>query len=65
MKKEKLDEFHLHELVDRLHCIRMMYEDMIVNHPAAALIIDDVNKVGNKLTKLYLLAGETSSKMFD
>jgi hypothetical protein len=53
-----IDEFHKHELLDRVHCINEMYQVLISDHPAADLIRAEIDAVGGMLADLYQKAGE-------
>jgi hypothetical protein len=41
LKDGEIDEFHLHELLDRLHTLQNMWENIIQNHPACGILIKD------------------------
>lgn len=32
--EEELDSYHYHEVVDRIHCVRVMLEELLTDHPA-------------------------------
>jgi hypothetical protein len=65
MTKPKLDEFHYHEMTDRLHVIMSMIDDHLVQHPVAKLdkkinkLIDEAN---DKLAEAYQIAGNLEIK---
>ncbi len=55
------DEFHAHEVIDRLHITQAMLEEMFYNHPFVtehdelkSMIVD----AQNSLAKAYQLAAE-------
>ena len=58
---EELDEFHAHEVLDRLHLICSMVDDFLLSHPyvtqnveiEAAIIDAEAN-----LTRAYQMVGE-------
>jgi hypothetical protein len=60
MKKPKLDEFHYHEMTDRLNVVMMVIENNLTQHPVAKLnkdiqnLIDDAH---DKLFEAYQLSG--------
>lgn len=53
----EIDQFHVHELLDRLHVIRVMFNDFVSDHPAAVLVAEDVEHVCRKLSSLYQKVG--------
>jgi hypothetical protein len=60
-KKPKLDEFHYHEMTDRLNVVMMVIENNLTQHPVAKLnkdiqkLIDEAN---DKLAEAYQIAGK-------
>lgn len=56
----KLDEFHYHEMLDRLSVVISIVDSALVQHPVAKLdkniqqLIDEANE---KLSEAYQLAG--------
>ncbi|WP_136420405.1 hypothetical protein [Herbaspirillum sp. ST 5-3] len=52
-----IDEFHKHELLDRIHCLNEMFDSLILNHPAAVLMQKELEKAAESLGKLYQKAG--------
>jgi hypothetical protein len=42
---KQLDELHYHEMIDRLHCVDSMIEELLVNHPCAVLVPKHLEKV--------------------
>lgn len=56
----KLDEFHYHEMLDRLSVVISIVDSVLVQHPVAKLdkniqqLIDEANE---KLSEAYQLAG--------
>jgi hypothetical protein len=61
----KLDEFHYHEMTDRLSVIMMVIENNLTQHPVAKLnkdiqtLIDEAN---DKLAEAYQIAGNLEIK---
>lgn len=53
----KINKFHLHELMDRIHCVSTMFDELIRDHAAASLIQKDIDNVSSGLGKLYQKAG--------
>jgi hypothetical protein len=58
----EVDEFHKHELMDRIHCINMMFNELILTHPAAPSVKEKIDKAENALAELYSAAGEERFK---
>lgn len=57
----KIDKYHKHELCDRMHVVREMFETHIAEHPAATLFDKKkLAKVKKLLGELYQDAGEIS-----
>lgn len=52
--KDKLDQFHYHEALDRLHVVMSTINDHILQHPVCKL----EKKVGNKVDKALILLFE-------
>ena len=66
--KDKLDKFHYHEILDRLHVSMSTLDDHILQHPVCKLEKGISKKVEDALTLLfqaYQEAGEISYKKFD
>ena len=55
---DEIDKYHLHELMDRLHCMDIMFSELICNHPAADLMRDEMNKLSEALADAYQRSGE-------
>lgn len=56
MNKQKLDQFHYHEMMDRSHFIQFMMEEMLRDHPVAHEypdIRDKLNEAGEALGEVY------------
>lgn len=51
------DEFSKHELLDRVHTVNMMFDELVVDHPAAALLRKEIDEVAAHLAALYQQAG--------
>ena len=62
----KLDEFHYHEMLDRLSVVMNLVDDALVQHPVAKLdkdiqrLIDEANE---KLSEAYQLTGGLRANM--
>jgi len=57
--KPTLDQFHWHEMLDRLHVVKCMFDDFILSHPCAdhkALKLP-IEAVADSLYVLYQHAG--------
>ena len=57
-KKPKLDKFHYHEMLDRLHVTMSMIDDHLQQHPVAKIetdIKDLIAKAQDKLWESYQL----------
>jgi hypothetical protein len=39
--EQRLDKYHLHELLDRLHIMQNIWESTIQNHPACETLMKD------------------------
>lgn len=60
-----LDRFHLHELVDRIHCVQKMLDHLLQSHPAGHLVAEELEATQEKLGDAYQKAGEISFEMFE
>ena len=49
---KELDQFHYHEIVDRLHCLSEMWSSLITDHPACESVL------GPKAEAVQKLIGE-------
>jgi hypothetical protein len=61
MGKEKLDQFHNHELLDRLHVTLSYCDSFLLDHPVAQSnkkIKKKLSKAISILSEAYQLAGE-------
>lgn len=57
-KTRELDEFHYHELTDRLHCLSEMWGSLIIDHPACPSVLGDKADAVQKLIgECYQIAG--------
>lgn len=66
--KDKLDQFHYHEMLDRLHVLMSTLDDHILQHPVCKLEKEISKKVDDALTLLfqaYQEAGKISYEKFD
>lgn len=53
-----LDKGHYHELCDRVHCIREMWNSLIEDHPACAGVLGELSeKVMDAMGDCYQTAG--------
>lgn len=48
-----IDTGHLLELTDRSHCLNMMFENLVAEHPAAKLVAGDIEAVRVAINDLY------------
>ena len=66
--KELLDEFHYHEMLDRLHMILSISEDHLLQHPVAKVERDvkqNIEKALEHLAEAYQITGNISHKRFN
>jgi hypothetical protein len=59
-KKIKLDKYHYHEMLDRLHVVMSMVDDHLQQHPVAKIeleIKDLISEAQDKLAEAYQLVG--------
>ena len=59
-KKIKLDKYHYHEMLDRLHVIQCMIDDHLQQHPVAKIETDIKNLISeaqDKLSEAYQITG--------
>ena len=66
--KDKLDQFHYHEALDRLHVIMSTIDDHLIQHPVCKLEKEVGNKVEEAFTLLfqaYQEVGLISHKRFE
>ena len=64
----KLDEFHYHELLDRLHLITVTINDFLLDHPVAQKHKKLSKKIGKALMLLaesYQIVGAMDYEKFD
>jgi hypothetical protein len=65
--KELLDEFHYHEILDRLHMILSISEDHLLQHPVCKVernVKQNIEKALEHLAEAYQIAGNISHKRF-
>lgn len=59
--KRALDEFHYHEIMDRIHCLHEMWNTLILEHPACEEALgcmgQDVNMM---IGRCYQAAGNVN-----
>ena len=63
--KELLDEFHYHEMLDRIHLISETIDTHILQHPVCKLekeVCEKVDEALNLLMLAYQKTGELSQK---
>jgi hypothetical protein len=51
------DPFLKHELLDRIHCINVMFAQLVAEHPAAVLLRAEIDAIDAQLAELYQQAG--------
>jgi len=59
-KKIKLDKFHYHEMLDRLHVIQCTIDDHLQQHPVAKIetdVKDLISEAQDKLFEAYQIVG--------
>lgn len=59
-EKPKLDEFHYHEMLDRLHVMMAMADDHLQQHPVAKLeteVASHISSAVDHLWQAYQLIG--------
>lgn len=61
-ESQPLDEFHIHELLDRAHCINEIFNILIAEHAAANLIQPEIINAQVALSVLYQAAGQIIRK---
>lgn len=57
---ETVTEWHKHELLDRAHTLELMFNELLAEHPAAALLPAEIEQASEALHRLYQRAGEVS-----
>jgi hypothetical protein len=60
-RKPKLDEFHYHEMTDRLSVIMTVIENNLTQHPVAKLnkeVQELIDEAHNKLFEAYQISGK-------
>jgi hypothetical protein len=53
--KNKLDKFHYHEVLDRLHVINTMIDEFLLEHP----VVINNKKINKKIEKASELLSKT------
>jgi len=59
-QKPELDQFHYHEMLDRLHVIMSMIDDHLQQHPVAKIeteVKDLISQAQDKLWEAYQITG--------
>jgi hypothetical protein len=51
--KPKLDEFHYHEMLDRLHVMMAMADDHLQQHPVAKLETEVASHISSAVDHLW------------
>lgn len=64
-KLPKLDEYHYHEIVDRLHVIMCMIDDHLQQHPVAKVENEASQLISNATDNLWQAYQLLGSKRFD
>lgn len=65
--KNKIDKFHYHEVLDRLHLINTMIDEFLLEHPAVIenkKIMKKIEKASEKLSKAYQEIGDLTLNKF-
>lgn len=57
-QSREIDEFHMHELLDRVDITSSLFNNHVADHAAAILFADDIEEIARKLRKLYQKIGE-------
>ena len=57
VERAPITEFHKYELLDRIHCVAHMFDELIYDHPAADLIRDKIVAASDTLHAAYQAAG--------
>lgn len=56
-----IDQFHKHELLDRVHCVSTMFDALVTEHPAAGAdpaVRAAINEVSERIGTLYQQVGQ-------
>lgn len=64
LDKQKLDEYHHHEMIDRLYLIGNMIDTFLLEHPVAThheKINELISNASNDLAQAYQIAGSLNS----
>lgn len=54
----EISDYHKHEMLDRSHTLEVMFDELIVDHPAAVLLEKEIEQAQKALARLYQRAGE-------
>ena len=62
--KRTLDQFHWHEMLDRLHVVKCIFDDFILSHPCAdhKELKRPIEAVSDALRRLYQHVGTAEFK---
>jgi len=66
--KDKLDQFHYHEALDRLHVVMSMCDEHLMQHPVIKIessVKQNVNEAIKLLWHAYQEVGHMSDKKFN
>jgi hypothetical protein len=66
--KPKLDKFHYHEMLDRLHVVMSMADDHLQQHPVAKIeseIGKHIDDAVSSLWQAYQLTGKIEYEKFE
>lgn len=58
MSKQEVDEFHRHELMDRIFVVQELFNNIVMDHPAGEDMKKELKKVDNALAAAYQRAGK-------
>lgn len=65
MSKPTLDEFHYHEIVDRLHIVMCMIDDHLQQHPVTKLETEASQLISNANDNLWQAYQLLGTKRFE
>ena len=66
--KPKLDEYHYHEITDRIHIVMNMIDNALIQHPVLKLDKEPsklVEEAQTLLAQAYQMVGETRFKIHE
>ena len=62
--KIQLDDYHYHELLDRLHVIMCTIDDHLIQHPVCKIETDIKDHIVNAVDQLYMAYQLTGGKQW-